>query len=152
MRNNFNLKHYLELLDKDTQDLTETDELQLLSYGELVEGQISYPSKNEYFSLIKQYLAKKMNTSPFRGKFLEMQKADDDTTQIIKKDFEQLSNLSIDLELEEDQFCILIDLIYDNSMLAIEFRPEYGISENEFKNSIKDQNQRGFFKLLRDSF
>jgi len=48
MSNNFNLKYYLELLGK--QDLTETDELQLLSYGAFVERQISYNRKNEYFS------------------------------------------------------------------------------------------------------
>ena len=135
MSNNFNLKHYLELLGK--QDLTETDELQLLSYGALVERQISYNRKDEYFSLIRQYLAKKINPSTFRGKFLEMQKADDDTTQIIKEDFEQLSNISIDLELEEGPFSLLIDLIYDNSMLAVEFGPEDGISEDEFRVSIE---------------
>ena len=135
MSNNFNLKHYLELLGK--QDLTETDELQLLSYGALVERQISYNRKDEYFSLIRQYLAKKINLSTFRGKFLEMQKADDDTTQIIKEDFEQLSNISIDLELEEGPFSLLIDLIYDNSMLAVEFGPEDGISEDEFRVSIE---------------
>lgn len=135
MSNNFNLKHYLELLGK--QDLTETDELQLLSYGALVERQISYNRKDEYFSLIRQYLAKKINPSTFRGKFLEMQKADDDTTQIIKEDFEQLSNISIDLELEEGPFSLLIDRIYDNSMLAVEFGPEDGISEDEFRVSIE---------------
>jgi len=137
MSNNFNLKHYLELLGK--QDLTEMDELQLLSYGALVERQISYNRKDEYFSLIRQYLAKKINPSTFRGKFLEMQKADDDTTKIIKEDFEQLSNISIDLELEleEDPFSLLIDLIYDNSMLAVEFGPEDGISEDEFRVSIE---------------
>lgn len=135
MSNNFNLKHYLELLGK--QDLTETDELQLLSYRTFVERQISYNRKDEYFSLIRQYLAKKINPSTFRGKFLEMQKADDDTNQIIKEDFEQLSNLSIDLELEEGPFSLLIDLIYDNSMLAVEFGPEDGISEDEFRVSIE---------------
>jgi len=135
MSNNFNLKYYLELLGK--QDLTETDELQLLSYGAIVERQISYNRKDEYFSLIRQYLTKKINPSTFRGKFLEMQKADDDTTQIIKEDFEQLSNISIDLELEEGPFSLLIDLIYDNSMLAVEFGPEDGISEDGFRVSIE---------------
>ena len=137
MSNNFNLKHYLDVLGK--QDLTEMDELQLLSYGALVERQISYNRKDEYFSLIRQYLAKKINPSTFRGKFLEMQKADDDTTKIIKENFEQLSNISIDLELEleEDPFSLLIDLIYDNSMLAVEFGPEDGISEDEFRVSIE---------------
>ena len=135
MSNNFNIKHYLELLGK--QDLTETDKCQLLSYGARVERQISYNRKDEYFSLIKQYLAKKMNPNIFRKKFLEMQKADDDTNQILKKDFEKLSNLSIDLELKEDLFSHLIDLIYDNSMLAVEFGPENGISEDEFRVSIE---------------
>jgi hypothetical protein len=135
MSNNFNLKHYLELLGK--QDLTETDERQLLSYGAFVERQISYKRKDEYFSLISQYLAKKINPITFRRKFLEMQKVDDDSNQIIQEYFEQLSNLSIDLELEEGPVSLLIDLIYNNSMLAIEFGPEDGISEDEFRVSIE---------------
>ena len=70
MSNNFNLKNYIDLLNK--QDLTETDQLQLLSYGALVERQISYNRKGEYFSLIKEYLARKINPRTFRGKFLKM--------------------------------------------------------------------------------
>jgi len=35
-------------------------------------------------------------------------------------------------------FSLLIDLIYDNSMLAVEFGPEDGISEDEFKVSIEN--------------
>lgn len=136
MSKNFNLKNYVELLNK--QNLTETDQLQLLSYGALVERQISYNRREEYFSLIKEYLAKKINPSTFRGKFLKMQKQDDDTAQIMKENFEQLSNFSIDLELEEGPFSLLIDLIYDNSMLAVEFGPEDGISEDEFKVSIEN--------------
>jgi len=135
MCNNFNLKNYVKLLNK--QDLAERDQLQLLSYGALVERQISYNRKEEYFSLIKEYLAKKINPSTFRGKFLKMQKQDDDTTQIMEKDFEQLSNFSIDLE-EEGPFSLLIDLIYNNSMLAVEFGPKDGISEDEFKVSIEN--------------
>ena len=136
MSKNFNLKNYVELLNK--QNLTETDQLQLLSYRALVERQISYNRKDEYFSLIKEYLAKKINPSTFRGKFLKMQKQDDDTAQIMKENFEQLSNFSIDLELEEGPFSLLIDLIYDNSMLTVEFGPEDGISEDEFKVSIEN--------------
>lgn len=142
MANNFNLKNYLELLNK--QDLAETDQLQLLSYEALVEQQISYNSKEEYFSLIKEYLAKKINPSRFRGKFLKMQKQDDDTAQVMKEDFEQLSNFSIDLELKEGAFSLLIDLIYDNSMLAVEFGPEDVISEDEFKVSIENASSKLF--------
>ena len=56
-------KNYVKLLNK--QDLAETDQLQLLSYGTLVEWQISYNRKEEY-------LTKKINPSTFRGKFLKM--------------------------------------------------------------------------------
>lgn len=66
-----------------------------------------------------------------------MQKQDNDTAQSMKEDFEQLSNFSIDLELEEGPFSLLINLIYDNSMLAVEFGPDNGISEEEFKCELK---------------
>lgn len=79
MFNNFNLKNYVELLNK--QHLTKTDQLQLLSYGTLVERHISHNKKEKYFSLIKWYLTKKINPSTFRGKFLKMQKKDDDIVQ-----------------------------------------------------------------------
>ena len=67
-----------------------------------------------------------------------MQKQDDDTAQIMKEDFEQLLNFSIDLELKESPFSLLIDLIYDNSMLAVAFGPKDGISEEELKASIEN--------------
>jgi hypothetical protein len=49
-----------------------------------------------------------------------------------------LSNFSIDLELEEGPFSLLIDLIYNNSMLAVEFGPEDGISEAELYTSVDE--------------
>lgn len=140
MRNNFNLKHYIELLEKNanlerTEDITETEKRELLSYGARIERQISYNRKDQYFSLIREYLAKIINPNTFRGKFLKMQKADDDATQILEQDFEQLSCFSIDLE--EGTFSSLIDRIYNISMLAVEFGPEDGISEDEFRDSIE---------------
>ena len=143
MCNNFNFKRYIELLEKQaslqntegSEAMTKTDERELLSYGALVERQISYNRKDEYFSLIREYLAKRIDPSTFRGKFLKMQKEDDDATQIIKKNFEQLSTFSIDLE--EGPFSFLIDRIYNISMLAFEFGPEDGISEDEFRDSIE---------------
>ena len=136
MSNNFNLRNYIELLNK--KDLDETDQRQLLSYGALVERQISYNRKDEYFSLINDYLSEKINPSIFRGKFLKMQEQDDHKAQIMQEDFEQLSNFSIDSELKGSPFSLFIDLIYDNSMLAIEFGPDDGISESEFKVSIEN--------------
>lgn len=64
----------------------------------------------------------------------------------MKEDFEQLSNFSIDLELEEGSSSLLINLIYDNSMLAVKFVPEDGIFEDEFKVSIENafSNSKSF--------
>ena len=145
MSNNYNLENHLQLLKK--QDLTKTDKRQLRSYGALVELQISYNRKDTYFALIKNFLAKKISPGIFRAEFLEMQNQDDDTAKTMKKDFEQLANLSVNLESEEGPFSLLIDLIYDNSMLAIEFGPEDGISEEEFEVSIeKIVSNSKFFK------
>ena len=142
MSNNFNLNNYLTLLKK--QNLTQEDQLELSSYGALVERQICYNRKNEYFSLIKNYLAKNISPSKFRGKFLEMQKQDDNEAQGMKKDFEKLSKFSVDFELEERSFSRLIDLIYDTSMLAVEFGPKEGISEEEFEISIKNAFSKNY--------
>lgn len=47
MSNNFNLKNYVRLLNK--QNIDEMDQLQLLSYEALLERQISYNRKEKYF-------------------------------------------------------------------------------------------------------
>ena len=135
MSNNLNIKNYIKLLKKP--DLTETDKTELFSYKALVEQQISYNRRNEYFSLIQEFLAKKMNPSTFRAKFFEMQQQDVDNLEILEKDVEQLSNFSIDFQVQESPFSRLIDLLYDSSMLANELGPEDGISEGEFKVSIE---------------
>lgn len=62
------------------QNLDKTEQSQLLSYGAVVELQIFYNRREEYFTLIKEYLAKKINPSTFRGKFLEMQEQNTNTT------------------------------------------------------------------------
>ena len=142
MSNSFNLKNYLTLLKK--QNLTQKDQLELSAYGALVERQISYNRKNESLSLIKDYLTRSMTPSMFRGKFLEMQKQDDSEAQSMKKNFEKLSNFSVNFELEERSFSNLIDLIYDNSMLAVEFGPEEGISNEEFEISIKNAFSKNY--------
>lgn len=136
MSNNLNINNYIKLLKK--QDLTETDQRQLISYKASVERQLSYNRKEEYFSLIQDFLAKKINSSTFRAKFFKMQQQDDENIEVIENDFEQFSNFSIDFQLKESSFSLLIDLIYNHSMLAVELGPEEGISEDEFKVSIEN--------------
>lgn len=49
-----------------------------------------------------------MDPHIFRVKFLEMQETDADTTEFLKKNLKELSNISIDSELEENPFSLLI--------------------------------------------
>ena len=67
-----------------------------------------------------------------------MELQNDGNAHIIKDDFEQLSNFSIDLESEKSPFFSLINLIYNNSMLAMEFGSEEGVSDDEFRISIEN--------------
>jgi hypothetical protein len=136
MANNFNLKNYSELLNK--KDLSGTEQFELLSYRALVESQITYNRREDYFSLIDEYLSKKINPDEFRASFLKTYSQDTETLFIMEKDFEQLSDFSIDSEIYENPFSNLIDLIYNNSMLAIEEGPYDGISDDEFKVSIEN--------------
>ena len=147
MANKFSLQDYLELLNK--QDPTETDKRQLRLYGALIGRQINYNRRDEYFSLIKEFLAENTDPGIFRARFLEMEREDDNTNQMIKKDFELLSNISIDFELEEGPFSHLIDLIYNMSMLENEFgfEDENEIFEEEFEYADLNRMSEREFKV-----
>ena len=89
MVDNFNLKYYTDLLEKEARlkgieapTKTNENELdacqsQLFSYGALIEIEISYNRKDEYFLLIREYLAERIDPGTFRVSFLDMQEEDD---------------------------------------------------------------------------
>ena len=91
--------------------------LEFLSYGSHVEIQIFYDRKNVYYSLIAEYLTKKINPGRFRSKFLKMQREDGKAATMIKKDLEQLATFSIDLKA--DEFSSLIEQIYHDLNLVL---------------------------------
>lgn len=136
MSNSFNLQNYIELFNKS--DLSEIEENQLFSYRVSVEKQITYNRKEEYLLLIKEYLAEKMDPDTFRADFLRMQEEDSRSLEIMEKNLEQLINFSIDSQSKGEQFFGLINLIYDSTMLAFEFGPEDGISDDAFRASIEN--------------
>ena len=68
-----------------------------------------------------------------------MVKQDDEKAEKILQDFKQLSNFSIDVNL--DGFSSLFGRISNNCLQAFEFGPKndgYGILEDEFRNSIEE--------------
>jgi hypothetical protein len=107
----------------------------LLSYGARVEGQISYERREEYYSLISQYIEKVVTPPIFQSEFLEMEKEDMKAATMIINDFKQLAIFSVDLKAVE--FSSLIEEISDISMVAQEFGPEEGISDQKFRKSIE---------------
>lgn len=142
MCKNFNFESYVNLLTKHSLD--ETEQYQLLVYSSLVERQITCNRRLDYLLLIDEYLAKKISANVLQANFLEMQGQDSETTQIMRDDIEKLRNFSIDSELTKNPFSVLIDLIYYSSVLAIEFGPEEGISDEKFELCIRSALARFF--------
>jgi hypothetical protein len=144
MKITFDIDRYNELLEKEKHLSKQSNSLifenkdewvELLSYGARVENQISYERKEEYYSLISQYIEKVVTPPVFQSKFLKMEKEDAKAAKMITNDFKQLAIFSVDLKAVE--FSSLIGEISDVSMVAREFGPEEGISDQKFRKSIE---------------
>jgi hypothetical protein len=144
MKITFDIDRYNELLEKEKVLSQQSNSLifenkdefiELLSYGARVEDQISYERKEEYYSLISQYIEIIVTPQIFQWEFLKMEKEDAKVAKMITNDFKQLAIFSVDLKAVE--FSSLIGEISDVSMVAREFSPEEGISDKEFRKSIE---------------
>ncbi len=144
MKISFDIDRYNELLEKEKVLSQQSDSLcfenkdefiVLLSYGARVEDQISYERKEEYYSLISQYIERIVTPQIFQWEFLKMEKEDAKVAKMITNDFKQLAIFSVDLKAVE--FSSLIGEISDVSMVAREFSPEEGISDQKFRKSIE---------------
>lgn len=152
MKITFDIDRYKQLLEKEKQLSQQSKSLifenreefrELLSYGGRVEKQISYQRKNDYHSLISQYIEKVVINPVFQYEFLEMEKEDDRTAKIITDDLERLVIFAIDLEALE--FSSFIEKISEISMVAREFGSEEGISDQNFRQSV----EKIYFKMQK---
>jgi hypothetical protein len=130
MKITFDMDRYNELLEKEKPLNQQSNSLifenkdefiELLWYGVSVENQISYERKEEYYSLISQYIEKVVTYPIFQSEFLEMEKEDGKAAKMISNDFKQLAIFSVDLKAME--FSSLMNEIPDVSMVAKEFGP-----------------------------
>lgn len=144
MKITFDMDRYNELLEKEKRLSQQSNSLifenkdefiELLSYGVRVNNQISYERKEEYYSLISQYIEKVVTPPIFQSEFSKMEKEDAKAAKIITNDFKQLAIFSVDLKAVG--FSSLIGEISDVSMVAREFGPEEGISNQKFRKSIE---------------
>ena len=151
MKKKLNISRYCELLEKKNTlakqgklTFNDPDYSELLSYQATVYDQFYFSRKSEYCSLIKEYLKTTIPSHIFIAKFLEMVKEDDEKAEKMLQDFKQLSSFSIDVTL--NGFSSLFNQVYNSCLQAFEFghhNDDYGIPEQEFKNSIKE----AFFQL-----
>lgn len=144
MKITFDIDRYNELLEKEKRLSQENNSLifenkdefiELLSYGARVKNQISYERNQDYYSLISQYIDKVVTAPIFQSEFLKMEKEDAKAAKIITDDFKQLARFSVDLKAVE--FSSLIEDISEVYMVACEFGPEKGISDQKFRKSIE---------------
>ena len=144
MKITFDIDRYNELLEKEKRLSQENNSLifenkdefiELLSYDARVQSQISYERNQDYYSLISQYIDKVVTAPIFQSEFLKMEKEDAKAAKIITDDFKQLARFSVDLKAVK--FSSLIEEISEVSMVACEFGPEEGISDQKFRKSIE---------------
>lgn len=144
MKITFDIDRYNELLEKEKRLSQENNSLifenkdefiELLSYGARVKNQISYERNQDYYSLISQSIDKVVTAPIFQSEFLKMEKEDAKAAKIITDDFKQLARFSVDLKAVE--FSSLIEDISEVYMVACEFGPEEGISDQKFRKSIE---------------
>ena len=139
MTKHFNLVRYKELLQLEESgkySLLDETFLELLTYQASIGGQISYNQKENYFSLIEQYLSRVIEPHEFRLKFSEMEKQDSRTADIILKDFQELEVFTLADDLKE--FSGYYE-VWDGTMEPM--------SESEFYNLVNNsylQFQKAF--------
>ena len=156
MNSRLNLTRYSELMKKETAlankkkslfSENRSEFLELLNYTASVTQQMMDNRKNDYFSLINNYLNQLITPSEFRTEFLKMEKQDGRKGTKILQDFQQLEVFSLAEDLEE--FSNLMDQI---SGLCFDFNELWDgtidrMRENEFYSLINNcylQLQKSF--------
>jgi len=158
---NFDKTRYIELLKKEeilknegTSLFNENreEDLELLSYGVILENQIYYNRKAEYIFLVKEYLRENAGEDGARlfvWEFFKIFKKDNKAFKILEKEILQqgipkLATFWIDPKSTE--FSALINQIV-SSCEFLTFDPEdtYGMTLDQFRDSI----QKIYFKIQK---
>jgi hypothetical protein len=147
MINTLHTARYIELLKKDqnlrssSTSLYKEDKIEyreLLSYGVILYNQIIYNRRHDYISLIEKYITNEIDSLLLRLQFFQIQREDKNVKKDLEKNFEQLSNILIDLKA--DEFSLLIADIFDAcEALKSNSEPDeaYGITELQFRDFLE---------------
>ncbi|MFK8006969.1 MAG: hypothetical protein AB8H03_11380 [Saprospiraceae bacterium] len=150
---NFDKTRYIELLKKEeilkneeTSLFTENreEDLELLSYGVILENQIYYNRKAEYIFLVEEYLRENAGEDGARlfvSEFFQIFKKDNKAFKILEKEILQqgipkLATFLIDPKSTE--FSALINqIVGDCEFLTFDPEDNYGMTADQFRDSIQ---------------
>ena len=150
---NFDKTRYIELLKKEeilknegTSLFNENreEDLELLSYGVILENQIYYNRKAEYIFLVEEYLRENAGEDGahlFVWEFFKIFKKDNKALKILEKEILQQGIPKLDtfwIDPKSTEFSALINQIV-GSCEFLTFDPEdtYGMSLNKFRDSVQ---------------
>lgn len=140
----FDTDFYKKLLEekKKSNDYTLENpiRLKLILYERKVECQICYNRRNKYYTLIFNYIEKKISAPTFQGDFIQLEKDHGQEAKMIVDDIERLGKFPIylDSEKNQNQYKFIFDRIFDLCILAADFGPDDGISDEDFHSKITE--------------
>lgn len=140
----FNLTRYRKLIEKENNLISQkkaffyenkAEFLELLDYQVIIEQQLDYNHKNDYFVLINGYLNKVITASEFKSKFLKLERQAGTEALQVSRNFQKLASFSIVQNAEP--FSNLIDQIFDLYDID-QFDYEDRLSDDELHQSLKN--------------
>jgi hypothetical protein len=116
---------------------------------EVVEHQMCYNRKKDYFLLIQDYLSRIISLDEFQSKFLQMEEEDSENGTRIREDFQELEGLTLakDLEIFSDLMNKISTLCLDYSKLGVGDGTLKRMSESEFYSLVNSH-----YLQLQDAF
>ena len=144
MDKTFNIDRYIELMEKQKTLQSVNDNLNKINYNELLSYQIIiynqfiYNKKNEYISLINQYINNEIDSFVLQFKFFQIRRIHIQNAENLEENFQELSNMLIDEK--SDDFSKLIEHvsgICDYLKCNSDDETEYGITEKDFRILIE---------------
>ena len=150
MENYFNLRRYQELLELKKQNkilLLDKNFMELIKYKSAIKKQISYNRKQDYFSLISEFLNRNLEIHEFESQINELQKEDDRKSKKILENFQNLQSFSLasDLEMFNTPINNILEACFDfYESLADDVKPMTKNELYELVNKYYFQLQTSF--------
>ena len=144
--------------------------MELIKYKSAIKKQISYNRKQDYFSLISEFLNRNLEIHEFESQINELQKEDDRKSKKILENFQNLQSFSLasDLEMFNTPINNILEACFDfYESLADDVKPMtknelyelvnkyYFQLQTSFPTTVQEiaeNTKREYEKLVSDSF